>query len=85
VRHGAVRDGVDVSRIVHEKQIVESGERRFMQIAGRDQSLRDNALTQPRVLRHRELVSLGKRQHEVIRVKRAQGHRLNTDSRPINQ
>ena len=71
-RHRSVHDGVDILRIVHEPQIVERGRRRFVQIIGRDDAFGEDALAQPRVLRHRELVSLRQRQHEVIGVKRAQ-------------
>ena len=52
-------------------QILERRERRFVKIVGADDAFGEDALAQPRVLRHRELVALRQRQHEVIGIKRS--------------
>ena len=72
--HRAIGDGVDVAGVVNQPQIVPRRRRRFVQIVRRDDAFGEDALAQPRVLRHRELVSLRQRQHEVIGVKRSHAH-----------
>ena len=73
LRERILDEGVIAPADLHEAQFVGRGGRRFMKIVRRNDPLGEDPFAQPGVLRHRELVSLGKRQHEMIRVERAHG------------
>src|SRR4029453_3908815 len=74
-RQPSFEDVGDVALVVREGQVRGRRRLRLTKIRNGHDPIRDHALAQPPVLRHRKRMRLGEGQEEVITIKTAQGDR----------